>query len=230
MKIQRYPQASSTAKKLILFFNGWGTPCAVVEHLVIPEDYDLIICYDYHQLNIHIDLAQYEQINVMAWSMGVWVANQYCQALQDQIISAVAINGTGLSMHDDYGIAKATFVGTLAYLDELNLAKFNRRMCGSKEILNAYQQFEHRSIDNVKNELNFLYQQLSADSTEPQKIKTLPWNKAIIATQDRIFTAENQLRYWKNYNQQQTNPCKIEQLDTGHYPFLSWQAWEQIWQ
>ena len=37
-------------KKVILFFNGWGMDDSVVKHLN-PEDYDVIMYYDYNSLD-----------------------------------------------------------------------------------------------------------------------------------------------------------------------------------
>ncbi|HGG9315583.1 TPA: pimeloyl-ACP methyl esterase BioG family protein, partial [Neisseria meningitidis] len=40
---------------LILYFAGWGTPPDAVNHLILPENHDLLICYDYQDLNLDFD-------------------------------------------------------------------------------------------------------------------------------------------------------------------------------
>ena len=63
-------------QKLIIFFNGWGMDENVVKHLS-PEDFDVLMFYDYNTLEIDFDwdlLNIYHEKNLIAWSMGVMVA------------------------------------------------------------------------------------------------------------------------------------------------------------
>ena len=66
---------------LIVYFAGWGTPLDAVAHLILPTDYDLLICYDYQDLKLDFDFSAYQQIRVVAWSMGVWVAERVLQGI-----------------------------------------------------------------------------------------------------------------------------------------------------
>lgn len=38
-------------ENLIVYFAGWGTPPSAVAHLALPDNYDLLICYDYQDLH-----------------------------------------------------------------------------------------------------------------------------------------------------------------------------------
>ena len=44
---------------LIVYFAGWGTPLDAVAHLILPTDHDLLICYDYQDLNLDFDFSAY---------------------------------------------------------------------------------------------------------------------------------------------------------------------------
>ena len=123
-------------------------------------------------------------------------------------------------MHDDYGIPCAVFQGTLDTLDEINQGKFERRMCGDKQLLQQYQSLEgRRSIEEIHVELTALYDALSAEHQHT----ALPWTKAIIGTQDRIFPTQNQRNYWHER-------CEVSEMGGGHYLFPLLQTWEQLWQ
>ena len=206
------------SRNLIVYFAGWGTPPSVVQHLAIPPAYDLLLCYDYRDFSLEFDFSRYENVRLVAWSMGVWVAERVMR--QIPLLSATAMNGTGLPTHDDYGIPCAVFQGTLDTLDEINQGKFERRMCGDKQLLQQYQSLEGRhSMEEIHAELTALYDALSAEHQHTG----LLWTKAIIGTQDRIFPAQNQRNYWHER-------CEVSEMGGGHYLFPLLQTWEQLWQ
>ena len=61
---------------LLLFFAGWGMDVHPFEHFR-PAHHDFLICYDYRSLHFDVSLLNgYKQIDVVAWSMGVWAATQ----------------------------------------------------------------------------------------------------------------------------------------------------------
>ncbi len=99
---------------LILYFAGWGMPPDAVNHLILPENHDLLICYDYQDLNLDFDFSAYRHIRLVAWSMGVWAAERALQGIR--LKSATAVNGTGLPCDDNFGIPCAVFKGTLENL------------------------------------------------------------------------------------------------------------------
>lgn len=67
---------------LILYFAGWGMPPDAVNHLILPENHDLLICYDYQDLNLDFDFSAYRHIRLVAWSMGVWAAERALQGIR----------------------------------------------------------------------------------------------------------------------------------------------------
>ncbi|OOS04492.1 hypothetical protein B0190_02120 [[Haemophilus] ducreyi] len=201
---------STNQPNLIIYFAGWATPLAVVNHLALPPNYDLLFCYDYRDLTFERpDLSHYQQIRLVAWSMGGWVAQKVCQIIP--LVSATAVNGTLLPKHNDFGIPTAIFDGTLTSLNEVNRLKFARRMCGGKTQFERYQQLpDHRPFVDVLWELNSLNQAISDGETLPAKL--LPWSHIFIGQKDKIFPAENQQRFWQQY------PVKICPLEQGeHY-------------
>lgn len=93
-----------TGSEVILFFTGWGMDETPFIHY-LPQHRDLIICYDYRSLDFDKTLlSTYTQIQVVAWSMGVWAASQVLQGSNLPITQSIAINGTPFPIDDARGI------------------------------------------------------------------------------------------------------------------------------
>lgn len=207
-------------KNIIVYFAGWGSSPETVAHLVVPPEYDALICYDFRDLKLDFDFSIYRQIRLVAWSMGVWVATQVMQNLP--LISAVAINGTLRPCDDEFGIPKAIFQGTLDNLNESNLVKFQRRICGDRQLSEQYRQMTvSRQLLEIHQELTALYQAM-----QQPDLAAVQWTGAIICQQDRIFPAENQQRFWQGYFA--ARPGAIRLLDLPHYPFHQFNDWLQL--
>ena len=140
---------------LIVYFAGWGTPLDAVAHLILPTNHNLLICYDYQDLTLDFDFSAYQQIRVVAWSMGVWVAERVLQGITLQ--SATAVNGTGLPCDDSFGIPYAIFKGTLENLEENTRSKLNVESVVIKYLLNVINNFLHDHLTKfIKNSPHFL--------------------------------------------------------------------------
>lgn len=200
---------SPSNKKLLLFFSGWGMdeqPFLAYDR----SDRDLIIAYDYHSLTMDESLLRgYKEIEVFAWSMGVWAAAQVLPALKSRnypIRTCTAINGTAFPIDDEKGIPSKVFKGTLATLSERTLDKFRLRMCGSRELLKQFlAKAPKRDIESLRKELVAIEEQVTAYLDT-----AFQWDQAYIGTEDRIFTPGNQQRAWNH------TPQRF--FDAGHYP------------
>lgn len=211
-------QINSGSKSCILFFNGWGMDSNSIKHLDC-KGFDLIEIHDYSDLsNFTFDNKNYESIYLVAWSMGVWAAMNVFQNSTLKFAKKIAINGTGKPMHDSLGIARAVFEGTMNSWDESTRTKFNIRMCGNRlGFQNSQENMSNRSVENQKNELVAIYNQLQ---NQKQDI-VFEWDTAIIGEQDFIFTSENQKNYWQTQ-------VKCITLPIPHYPFAQETSWEDI--
>ncbi|ABN74036.1 MULTISPECIES: DUF452 family protein [Actinobacillus] len=212
---------STQQANLIIYFAGWGTPASVVSHLALPNGYDLLICYDYQDLNFPaFDFSRYQTVRLVAWSMGVWVAEKVLPEIN--LASATAINGTLFPKHDLWGIPLQIFDGTLQTLNAENRLKFERRMCGDKQLLNVYLALpEQRSLAEIHHELEVLNTAIEANLVTPK----LHWTNVIIGEKDRIFSAQNQLAFWQDKKVRMTHLSKGE-----HYLWQHFSEWEQLWQ
>jgi biotin synthesis protein BioG len=119
-------------QKIILFFNGWGMDECVVKHLD-PEDYDILMFYDYNSLETDFDfdlLKTYTEIALIAWSMGTMIATLFPQINSK---NRTAINGTLKSIDTEYGIHPRIYDLTIKGFDEKGREKFIDSMFEEKQ-------------------------------------------------------------------------------------------------
>lgn len=208
--------------RLIIFFTGWGTTPEVATHLAIPKGCDYLTAYDFRSVTSREfpQLHEYREVYIAGWSMGVWALDILAPYLPNPT-KAVAINGTPLPMHDEYGIPNDIFRGTLEGLDDANRARFNRRMCGGKSLLAVYNSFAARTTDELRQELYGTYLQVRdlADDTPPQ----LTWSEAVVASKDLVVPTSNQIHYWERHHV----PIRMLQ-GVGHYPLMEFSSWEEV--
>lgn len=216
--------------ELILFFNGWAMTPESIEHLVIPNNYDLIVLWDYRETNnFPLDIISgYKTIRIVAWSLGVWAADItvsiYRDSIEDKIKDAVAVCGTGYPMDDRYGIPVNIFENTLNSISEENRERFNRRMCGGKSLKHLFEALKRRPTNEIKEELAKAYHSTINKEINPNNQEYF-WSKAIIGGKDRIIPPENQLNYWK----EMVVPITVIP-SAQHYLFQELNEWIDIWQ
>ncbi len=216
-----YKQTKAGNEKLLLFFSGWAASPEVFQHLRMESDTDLWICYDYRELNFEEEtLSFYKEIRLVAWSLGVWVAATILGKKQRSFTEAIAIGGTLCPIHDQWGIPEAIFRGTLDNITEEGIHRFNRRMCGGREQLKAYEQILPRPLTDIRKELETLYAEIKKTPAAFPLFDR--WTYTLIPSGDRIFPAENLRAFWQNR-------CSIIEIEAPHYPFYLWTQWNEIW-
>ena len=203
----RYVSRTPHNRRLIIIFAGWGMDSRPFRDLH-AQGYDILIVWDYRNLTFNwTPLMRYEEICLIAWSMGVFAASLTIHEIDPRITKRIAVCGTLDPISDRRGIPTATYHGTINALTPGSLHKFYRRMCSDTK---QFEQFrEHRP----QRPLAELIDELNAIETHtifhtPQVDN---WDLAIIGRNDRIFPVANQLSAWR-----QTAPTKIE--DCGHLP------------
>ena len=185
-------------EKLIVFFNGWGMDESVVKHLK-PEDYDVIMFYDYNSLDCNIDLANYKEKYLVAWSMGVMTATLFDFGYK----SKTAVNGTLKPVDNEFGIPVKVYDLTLKHL---NPEKFMQNMFLPGEKIPEI----NRDFENQKNELAALKTYKANGNFRYERL--------IISSCDKIIPVKNQIRYWGiNAN-----------LESGHCPFYKFSFWSEL--
>lgn len=202
--------------RVILFFNGWGMDASVVRHL--PADCDVVMFYDYRTLEseqIPVFL-EYKEVYIVAWSMGVWAAAYLFPFLKVNPVVSVALNGTERPVDDKYGIPLNVYLLTEKGMNERGKEKFFSRMFVDRSDFTRFSESKpKRDIDELCDELKAI-RESSADA--PVSIK---WDRVYIGEKDIIFPASNQQNWWQGRS-------SIEIINTGHYPFYSFENWNEI--
>lgn len=218
MKIYSLQQGEGC--KLYLILNGWSAAPELFEALSLPVGADVWVGYDYRSLTIPEQFDRFEEVHLIAWSLGVWVATALW-GKASPFTTTTAINGTPFPIHAEWGIPQTIFEGTLAHLDADGLRRFDRRMCGDRVTLQRYQQVKPIPEADKAEELRALYQRIGATAIDQQQAATF-WNRAIISTADRIFPTANQQAYW-------AGKAEILSVEAPHLPFYQPELSESLW-
>ena len=218
MKIHQLQQGEG--RKLYLILNGWSAAPELFEALPLPAGADVWVGYDYRSLAFPESLARFEELHLIAWSLGVWVATALWGSASP-FTTTTAIKGTPFPIHAEWGIPPAIFEGTLAHLDADGFRRFDRRMCGDRATLQRYQQLRPIPDADKAEELRTLHQAIGATKIDSQQAEAF-WDRAIISSADRIFPTANQQTYW-------TGKVEIRTIEASHLPFYQPELTANIW-
>ena len=213
-------------KKLILFFSGWGvdtTPFSMID----CHEYDLLFFDDYAKPDISLTLEElneyktyYDQIVVVGWSMGVWMANKVLSSYDKYFKSIIAINGTLCPINPELGIDPMWFRETLNTLDNEVMLKFYHRMCRSEKIYTLFSENRpKRSLSNLKDELRYFYH--NADDL-PVTTGGDFYTDALISSKDFVFPKKKQTQYWES------KTARIYNHIGFHHIFYDFDSWDDI--
>lgn len=209
---------SQNASECIIFCNGWGMDSHAVRHIQSNE-YDVCMISNYDSFQNPLpNFETYTKLHLVAWSMGVWAANQIFGNSSLVFDSKTAINGTECPMHNTFGINTSVFLGTLESWNDETKIRFNTRMCGGKKgYAHMKQYMSKRSEEDQKKELHEIYTHLTKNYVP----KNFNWTQVIIGEHDMIFTTENQKNYWSKHTNSITLPIP-------HFPFHQIGTWRDI--
>ncbi|MDH3348567.1 MAG: DUF452 family protein [Desulfobulbaceae bacterium] len=196
----------------LLFLAGWGMDPIPFSDLAAPKS-DLIFCYDYQEIDIgslHNLSTQYEKIHLIAWSMGVWVGAHLFSKVPNFLASATAVNGTLSPIDERCGLSKTAYRAMLDNFSSTALNGFYDEMFSKQSERERFSDHcPRRSPRNIHRELEILYEQFLHHGPALDI-----YDRKIVGTQDRIFSARNQARAWGRGN------CEI--LPVAHFPFYTW--------
>jgi biotin synthesis protein BioG len=210
------------AGNLIVFCSGWGMDCMPFRPLS-SENYDVLVCYDYADHRQVPDIKKYfdnyETLLLVSWSMGVIYGQRYFSDVYEMFKRRIAINGTLIPIHDDFGIPRAVFDATLQALGEQTedtLHRFYRRMCRPTAIFDRFMANRpRRSGHDQLAELETIGKE-TAVLNEADSIYT----EVVVSTKDVIVPTRNQLQFWRK--------SPVKSLDAAHFPFYLWAGWDEM--
>ena len=188
-----------------------------VRHLIF-ENYDIIMFYNYNSLELTFDFGifeNYEEINLIAWSMGVMIAqlvSEITNLFSNNIKKggSIAINGTLNPINEQFGIHPKIYDLTIKNFSEKGREKFIQSMFNNDEKFSLKQIFSERQIDEQKSEL------IAIKNYKP--CEHFKYDKILISDNDKIIPTKSQVNYWN-----------IEpNLSGGHCPFFQFKKWSEL--
>lgn len=175
--------------KLILFFSGWGCDNYEFEHLKTCDD--VLILYDYSDFNLQFDFSKYKQINLIAFSAGVFVAS--AMKFDFKIDKKIAISGNP-NLFDEYFGLSEKVQNFLYNLTEDEADDFARNYLVKTE--DEYKNFHpsKRSIESCQNEFENLKQMWKQKKDSLKDI----YDVAVCGAEDPLFYIPAQKEFYKD--------------------------------
>lgn len=208
-------------EKLVLFFTGWGH-CANTLSGIHLEDFDVMVVYNYTSRKADEQLYKiintYKKVHLLAWSLGVFVANEYLPNIS--LTSAKAICGSLYPISDEYGIPEKIFKKTVENITSESFEKFTNRMCENAEAKKHYEQcLPQRVFNEQKEELLFLNDWIKETNNQNNC-----YSEVVISANDRIFPYENTQRAWLKF----LPKSKIKIIESAHFPFYLYKTISEL--
>ena len=177
---------------LIVFFAGWG--CDENQFVNLHDHKDILILYDYQDLNLNFDFTRYANIYVIAYSAGVFVASVMADKLPN-LRRKVAVCGNPYLFDKTLGISQAT-VQVFKGITLDNYLEFRRRyMVFDDDEYERYNQLQSlRTIESCADELAALQKMYN----ESRALINPSFDKAIVAENDLIFNLPAQQEFYKD--------------------------------
>ena len=171
---------------LLIFFTGWGCDEYEFEHL--KSDCDVLLLFDYSDLNLDFEFSKYKKYDLLAFSAGVFVAS--AMDFNFKIDRKTAISGNPYLFDEHFGLSKE-IQDILYNINEKNADDFARNYLVKTD--EEWQNFHHskRSIESCKTEFDSLKKIYSENKT---KIKNI-YDKALFGEDDHLFDVTAQKEF-----------------------------------
>lgn len=169
------------AQELIVFFAGWG--CDENQFTNLHDDKDVLILYDYQDLNLSFDFDKYQGVYIIAYSAGVFVASLIADKIPN-VRQKVAVCGNPYLFDETLGISQ----DILQVFKEItldNYLDFRRKyMVFSDEEYDQYNRLQSlRTIESCADELAALQKMYHEKKMQINPV----FDKALVAENDLIF-------------------------------------------
>lgn len=202
--------------RLLIFFCGFYTD----ENCFVEFDNnksDILFVYDYSDLDFsdleYFDYTPYTEINLIAYSYGVFASN-IAHCVLPHINNSVAISGTIYPIDEVYGIKPKVFDIMLNAFNLDIVQNFKNKMeLNSNGLIKEAK----RTVENLKSELLSIKNYVQNNKIS----QNLEFDKVIITTKDRIIPYSAQKLFWENHH-------NTVEINCGHFPFFNFKDFDEI--
>ena len=178
---------NNNSDNLLLFFTGWGCDEYEFEHLTAESD--VLLLYDYSDLETDFDFSKYKKTDLIAFSAGVFVASVF--KFDFELDKKIAIDGNPYLFDEYYGLSQE-MQNILYNITEENANDFavNYLIKTDAERNNFHP--SKRTLESCRSEFDNLKKIYQA---EKQKIKDI-YDYAIFGEEDPIFNISAQKEFY----------------------------------
>lgn len=179
------------SERLVVFFAGWGCDEHQFAELKDPGS-DILILFDYDDLKIPFDFSKYAELNVIAYSAGVFVSSLLNAGLP-RVKKRVAVNGNPYLFDEDLGLSKR-ILNVLESVDLNNYLAFRRQyMVETDAEFSEYNRLQSlRSVESCAGELNFLKELYALRKPDIRD----DFDKAVFSENEPFFNLDNQKKFY----------------------------------
>lgn len=213
--------------RLLIFFGGFYTDYNCFKNFD-TETSDILFINDYSDMDFeelrYFDFTPYTEINLIAYSYGVWALNcAYITKALPKINKSIAISGTFCPVHTLYGINPKVFnimlnAMSISSLGAKTIENFEQNMlanCNSKSDHNF--QKATRTLENLRQELI----SIKNNAKECKMENGFQFDTVILTKEDKIFPFRAQDAFFEHH------PHRVI-LNTGHFPFFEFENLDKI--
>ena len=173
--------------KLLIFFTGWACDEYEFEHL--ESDIDVLILYDYSDLKLDFDFSKYKNINVIAFSAGVFVASIMDFSFKTD--KNIAIDGNPYLFDEKLGLSKE--MQDILY----NITEDNAEDFAKNYLIKTDEEWKNfhpskRTLESCKIEFDCLK---NIYNSQKENIKDI-YDSAIVGDEDTIFNLSAQKKFY----------------------------------
>ena len=173
--------------KLLIFFTGWG--CDESEFGHIKSDSDVLILYDYQNLDFNFDFSKYKEVFLIAFSAGVFVASLF--DFDFEINKKIAISGNPYLFDEKLGLSEK-IQNVLRNITEENAEEFAKNYLVKTE--EEFRNFHpsKRTLESCRAEFDTLKRLYDDNKNKIMDI----YNYALFGSDDIIFNLSSQREFY----------------------------------
>lgn len=177
----------NNSDEILVFFTGWG--CDEYEFAHLKAGTDVLLLYDYSDLNLDFDFSKYKKFNLIAFSAGVFAAS-VCD-LNLKFDKKIALSGNPYLFDEKLGLSKE-IQDILQNITAENADDFARNYLVKTD--EEWKRFHHsqRTIESCQEEFESLKQLYHANKN---KIKD-DFTSVIMGEDDVIFDVSSQKEFY----------------------------------
>ena len=146
----QYHLQNNNSNSLIVFFSGWG--CDEHQFSNLQDNKDVLILYDYQNLELEFDFSKYQQLDIIAYSAGVFIASIIGDKIPN-VSKRIAVCGNPYLFDEKLGLSQAT-IELFKSINLDNYMEFRRQyMVETDDEFKRYNQLEsQRSLESCQQE------------------------------------------------------------------------------